>query len=179
MIRMTANRKLILELLAETIEDMPPPHSAWLIHNTLREEFNRQDSELATLPAISQIYRTLTDLINAGLVTATKRKEEGDNFCNPLPHWIAEYQLTKDVGANTLIKDCDDIYAKVHKAKFGVNCFGKTLMQGLPVNEVKDLLSVTKALIQRVLVADEATDTQFYKISECLSWLEDGIPLPQ
>ena len=175
--KITKNRLLMLELLANPIDGLNPPHCVGSLQYELKGMYAMPDSTLKTIPTASQIYRTLKDLIRVGVVTATKRLEEGDIYGNALPFWVTDYELSKDVITNGLEKDCNDIYAQVHRAKFGCMFFGKPVRCGLSASDTEGLLCHVKALLQHVLL--RGTEDQASRLEQCLKWIEQGIPLPE
>ena len=176
--KITKNRLLMLELLANPIDGLNPPHCVGSLIYELKSIYTtHEQTALKTLPTASQIYRTLKDLINVGVVTATKRKEEGNIYGNALPFWVTDYELSKDVITNGLEKDVDATYKRTHKAKFGCMFFGKPVRCGLSVSDTEALLSHVKALLQHLLL--KGTAEQASRLEQCLKWIEQGIPLPE
>jgi hypothetical protein len=179
--KMTFNRRLILQVLQEDGEDLPP-HSAWHVHDTLKNAFKNEYwggiyQDMKTVPNIQQVHRTLKDLWNEGLIVGSRHKEDG--FNGSLPHWVIRYQLSADAYRNGLLAECKAVYHKVNKAKHGINFFGAVFDMGLPDHEVKQLLIQVKTLMQRTH-PDKATGyaEQFQQMKQCRDWIKSGIPLP-
>jgi hypothetical protein len=176
--KITKNRLLMLELLANPIDGLNPPHCVGSLQYELKSLYAiHEQAALKTIPTASQIYRTLKDLIRAGVVTATKRLEEGNIYGNALPFWVTDYELSKDVIANGLEKDVDATYKKTHKAKFGCEFFGKPVRCGLSASDTEALLSHVKTLMSFVLL--KGTEDQASRLEQCLEWIESGIDLPE
>ena len=94
--KMTFNRKLMLSVLAEEIDGSPAPHGASSILYSQGNAFRYKWDcglypSMATLPNKRQIYRTLLDLWQGGLIVGMRRKVE--DFTDRLPYWEVEYQL--------------------------------------------------------------------------------------
>ncbi len=177
--KLTNNRKLILQALAESNQYDNPPYSAYNVHSTLKDAFNYkwQDYEMKTLPSLIQVHRTLKDLWHSGLIVGTRKK--ADWYENALPCWIVEYQLSSDVEKNYIISECAAIYRQVGKAKFGTTMFGGVFDMGLPANEVKPLADKVRTMMQRTH-PDKAIgfENEFKQMRECHEWIKSGIPLP-
>ena len=181
--KMTFNRKLILHVLGDEIESRRPPHSASSIGYWLNISIGCKDGgvfeNMRTVPNKQQIHRTLKDLLRAGLITGTKKKEEANNYGNRLPQWVVYYQLASDVSRNELLNECASVFNKTKRAKFGVNCFGTQICYGLSKEEVTALRVQTKSLMQRTH-PDKTSgyEVQFMQMKQCADWIKDGIPLP-
>ena len=180
--KMTFNRKLMLAVLADEIDGRQPPHSASSIEYTLDNAFNYKwtdepYSSMTTLPTKRQIYRTLKDLLGAGLIVGARIKSNCSN--TQLAYWENEYQLSGDVYKNSLTTDCTMTYNKVNRAKYGVSFFGSVFDMGLPAQEIAPLLLKVKSLIQKTH-PDKANgyEAQFKQMKQCLDWIKTGIPLP-
>jgi len=180
--KMTFNRKLMLAVIADEIDCCLPPHSASSIRYALESAINYKFEgwpydAMTTLPTDRQIYRTLADLWNSGLIVGWRIKRDGYN--GTLPFWEVEYQLSGDVYKNSLITDCTMTYNKVNRAKYGVSFFGSVFDMGLPAQEIAPLLLKVKSLIQKTH-PDKADgyEAQFKQMKQCLDWIKSGIPLP-
>lgn len=96
--KLTKNRKLILQVLAERNQYDNPPYSAYsVVHSMLEDAFKYKwhGYDMKTLPSLIQVHRTLKDLWHSGLIVGTRVKEEG--FNGALPSWVVRYQLSSDV----------------------------------------------------------------------------------
>ncbi len=136
--KLTKNRKLILQLLDEEMEDSMPPHSVGYLHSTIKTMAKYKWSGYPDVkaPDRSNINRTVIDLLNAGLIVVSRRKQ--DPYGNTgLPWWEKEYQLASSVERNHLIKECDQIHRAVNKGKNGVNFFGAVLFNHWAVSSLK------------------------------------------
>ena len=180
--KMTFNRRLILSVLAEGIDDKPPPHSASSIGYNLENAFNYKwdfglYAEMKTLPNKRHIHRTLKELWDGGFVVGNRIKVDGYN--GRLSYWEVEYQLSSDVYRNSLIADCNEIYRKVNIAKNGSRFFNSVFDMGLPASEVMPLMLRVKSLMQKTH-PDKAIGyvDQFQQLKKCSSWIRSGIPLP-
>ncbi|WP_262965379.1 hypothetical protein [Methylobacter psychrophilus] len=180
--KMTFNRRLMLEVLADEIDGRQPPHGAGSIRSNLENAFNYKWNyglypSMVTLPNKRQIHRTLKELWHGGLIVGTRVKVEG--YSGHLPYWEIEYQLCNDVYKNSLITDCNNLFSKVNRAKHGVNFFGSLMDMGLPASEVSPLKLSVKSLIQRTH-PDKVSgyEYQFQQMKQCADWLRSGIPLP-
>jgi hypothetical protein len=175
----TLNRRLILHALTDDGGETPP-FSAGTIAGRLEDAlaYGWQGYEaLKAVPAKTQIYRTLRDLLAAGVIVGTRCKDEMSG--NGLPFWVVEYQLAADVDKNALIAACRAVYRKVDKAKHGINLFGSAFDMGLPANEVNQLSIEVKRLLQKTHPDKVGGfDDQFKQMIECRDWIKSGIPLP-
>lgn len=179
---MTFNRRLILSVLAEGIDDKPPPHSASSIGYSLGNAFNyKWDCGLypgmSTLPNKRQIHRTLKELWGGGFIVGTRIKVDGYN--GRLAYWEIEYQLSSEVYRNSLIADCNKLYRKVNIAKNGSRFFTSVFDMGLHAAEVMPLMLAVKSMMQKTH-PDKAAgyEYQFQQMKKCAAWIRSGIPLP-
>lgn len=177
--RMTKNRLLIMNALAETNEYETPPYSASSVRYMLENAFNYQwqGYDMKTLPSIIQIHRTMRDLWRVGLVVGTRFK------CPPLSDglafWEVRYQLSSDVERNHIISECNALHRAVNKAKNGFNMFGGIFDKGLPPSEVKALSDKVRLMMQRTH-PDKATgfEYEFNMMRECHEMIKSGISEP-
>lgn len=178
--KLTKNRTLILQALAESNEYDKPPYSASSIRYTLENAFNYkwQGYDMKTLPSIIQIHRTLKDLWHGGLIVGTRVKDDG-GFNGSLPCWVVRYQLSGEVEKNFIASECQALHRTVSKAKHGTNLFGGVFDMGLPASEVKPLSKKVRAMMQRTH-PDKNSDyeNEFKLMRECHEWIKSGIPLP-
>ncbi|WP_394752650.1 hypothetical protein [Crenothrix sp.] len=180
--RMTKNRTLLLKVLSSELPDCggQPPYSASSVHYTLNNAFEYTwdgYGNMATLPSIRQIHRTLRDLWHEGLIVASREKIDG--IRDGLPYWEMSFQLSTDVESNWIKTECDRVFNAVKKAKHGFNLFGSVLDRGLPSHEVEVLRLRAKALIQKTH-PDKAAgfEDQFKQMKQCIDAIRDGIPEP-
>ncbi|MDO9170129.1 MAG: hypothetical protein Q7U18_13715 [Methylobacter sp.] len=180
--KMTFNRRLILEVLANEIEGTQPPHGASSIGYALKTAFNYKWGDglypgMVTLPNKRQIHRTLKELWQGGFIVGARVKVDG--YSGQLPYWEVEYQLCNEVYKNSLITECNALHQKIDKAKYGVNFFGSVFDMGLQADEVATLATEVKRLLQRTH-PDKAHgyDVQFKQMIQCRDWIKDGIPPP-
>lgn len=169
-----------MRLLGEWIDGSPPPHSAssliYCLENMVSYHWEGYDVP-KTMPRKEQIYRTLRDLVKAGLVIVTQEKSEPMD--NGLPYWENHYQLVGDIDINVIMKACQNLHNKVKRAKFGCNLFGAVFDQGLPADEVKPLLLEVKALMQKTHPDKvQGLEEEFKLMQECAKWIRSGIPEP-
>lgn len=178
--KLTKNRTLILQALAESNEYDKPPYSASSIRYTLENAFNYkwQGYDMKTLPSIIQIHRTLKDLWHGGAIVGTRVKDDG-GFNGSLPCWVIRYQLSGDVEKNYIVSECQALHRKVSKAKHGTNLFGGVFDMGLPENDVKQLTIRVKSLMQKTH-PDKATgfESEFKQLKDALDLIKSGIPKP-
>jgi hypothetical protein len=174
----TANRKLILQLLSDHIDGDPPPHSASSIMYALENGVKYGWIEgLKSVPRKEQLYRTLRDLLAAGLIAVKKQKDEPID--NGLPYWCNYYQLANEVNKNAIIAECNEVYQKVRKAKYGWKLFASVFDMGIPANEVKPLMTRVKALMQKTHPDKvEGLEYEFKQMQECSRIIKSGLPLP-
>jgi hypothetical protein len=179
--RLTANRKLILKVLGDFIDSDPPPHSAssimYALENAVKYGWEGYEG-LKSVPRKEQLYRTLRDLVKAGLAVIEKQKDEPID--NGLPYWCSYFQLASDVDKNALIAECDEVYRNVKKAKHGSNLFGSVFDKGIDADKVAPLKARVKALMHRTH-PDKAQglEDEFKMMQECSKWIKSGLPLPQ
>lgn len=169
--KLTKNRKLILGVLDSYIADAwgAPPHSA----DTVRFELDRMGIRYHK----NAIYRTLKDLLDAGLIVAEKRLT--DPISDGLPYWQNYYQLTGSQDANAILLETETIHKKLDKAVHGVNFFGAIIDLGLPPEEVVVLKARVKSLMQHVH-PDKSNRYEYEAklLGECMKWIKEGIPIP-
>jgi hypothetical protein len=177
--RMTKNRLLIMQALAETNDYETPPYSASSVRYILENAFNYQwqGYDMKTLPSIIQIHRTLRDLWQFGLIVGNRFKCDFDSGC--LPYWEIRFQLSRDVERNHIISECNALHRAVNKAKNGINLFGGVFDKGLPPSEVKALSSKVKVMMQRTH-PDKATgfEYEFKMMQQAHEMIKGGIPEP-
>jgi hypothetical protein len=177
--KMTFNRQLILSVLTEEYEGSLPPHSAGMVGYMLEAAFENQwegiYQQMKIIPNKQQIYRTLKELWNEGLIVGTRVKETQSSN---LPCWVVWYQLSADMFKNSLITECASVYRQVDKAKNGLNFFGSVMDKGLPAEEVEPLVIRVKDLLQRT---DKSPGyaIQNEQMIKCMALLKSGIPLPK
>lgn len=167
--KLTKNRKLILDVLDRYIADAwgPPPHGA----DTIAYELERDGIKYCK----SGIYRTLKDLMDAGLIVAEKRLV--DPMGGGLPYWENYYQLTASKEKNSIVMEVKNIHTKLDKAINGINLFGTTIDVGLPTEEVALLKARVKSLMQRIH-PDKVSGYEYEVklLGECMKWIRKGIP---
>jgi hypothetical protein len=178
--RLTTNRRLILNVLADHIDSDPPPHSAYSIlyalENAVKYQWEGYEG-LKDVPRKEQLYRTLRDLLAAGLVVVERQKDEP--LENGLPYWCNYYQLAGDVGKNAIIAECNEVYQKVRKAKYGWKLFASVFDMGIPADGVKPLMGRVKALMQKTHPDRvEGLEHEFKQMQECSRIIKSGLPLP-
>ena len=180
--KMSFNRKLMLAVIADEIDCCPPPHTASSIRYALESAINynfkgEYYENMVTLPSKRQVYRTLVDLWNSGLIVGWRIKSDGYN--GTLPFWEVEYQLSGDVHRNGLVNECNAVFNKVNKAKHGISFFGSVMHMGLPACEVVLLKQKVKSLIQKTH-PDKAAgfEEQFMQMKACSDLIKSGIPEP-
>jgi DNA-binding transcriptional ArsR family regulator len=177
--RLTGNRKLILSVLADHIDSDPPPHSASSILYALENAFKYgwDGYDIKAIPSKEQLYRTLRDLLEAGLVVSEKQKDEP--LDNGLPYWCNYYQLAGEVEKNAITAECNEVYQKVRKAKYGSSLFGSVFDRGIPADEVKPLMARVKILMQRTHPDKSGgLEFEFKQMQECSKIIRSGLPLP-
>jgi hypothetical protein len=177
--KMTKNRQLILTVLRNT-EDGLPPHSAAGIRSILEDAFEFQcvDYNMKIMPNMTQIHRTLRELWYSGLIVGTRVKIDGYGT-NCLPSWVVYYQVAEDAMRNGILAECKDVVQKVHRAKYGDNLFGAVFDMGLPPEEVKPLANKVKSLMQKTHPDKaEGFEAEFVQLQEALALIKSGIPLP-
>jgi hypothetical protein len=174
--RMTNNRKLILQALANNDGYDLPPFSASSIRYTLENAFNFkwQGYDMNAVASIAQIHRTLRDLWRGGLIVGTRVKCDVHN----LPHFEIRYQVAADVEKNHIISECQTIHSKLSKAVNGFNFFGAIIDRGLNPDDVKQLSNKVRLMMQRTH-PDKSPDylEQFHLMRECHEMIQAGIPL--
>jgi hypothetical protein len=178
--KMTANRRLILQLLSDPIDGDPPPHSASSILYALENavKYGWEGYDIKATPSKEQLYRTLRDLVRAGLVVVEKQKDEPMD--NGLPYWCNYYQLAGDVGKNALIAECNEVHRIIKIAKHGSRLFTTVFDKGIDADKVAPLKARVKALMQRTH-PDKAQglEYEFKMMQEAAKWIKSGLPLPQ
>ena len=169
--KLTKNRKLILDVLDSYIADAwgAPPHSA----DTVMYELDRRGIKYHK----NAIYRTLKDLLDAGLIVTEKRLQ--DPISNGLPYWQNYYQLATSQETNAIVMEVENIHKKLDKAVHGLKFFGAVMDLGLPPDEVIELKARVKVLMQRIHPdKSDGYDDEVKLLAECMKWIKAGIPLP-
>jgi hypothetical protein len=103
--KMTFNRRLVLQVLSEPTDGRQPPHSARTVLYTLENALKYKwtgglYADLKFVPCKQQVYRTLKELWHGGLIVGSRNKREGDN--GRLPYWELTYQLCREVDRNEI-----------------------------------------------------------------------------
>jgi len=103
MLKQTRNRKAILKCLTEPNVDCggQPPYSASDVHYMLEHGFKWYGASKPV--SISQINRTLRDLLKAGVIIRSSRIDEP--FETGLPRLVNYYQLAGAVDRNELKRE--------------------------------------------------------------------------
>jgi hypothetical protein len=180
---MTFSRKLILHALGDCLPNCGSvaPYTAHSLYWSLKTAFELKwpgiYAEMKTCPTLSQIYRTLRDLRQAGLIVGIRQK----NQHGWQPFWETGFQISTDIYKNRLIAECNDVHAKTKKAKFGLSLFGgEPFGFGLEPEAVHALIAQVKSLIQKTH-PDKAPgfEAQFKLMQECEAWLKSCIPLSE
>ena len=123
------------------------------------------------------MHRTIRDLWTEGFIVGTKYIEEPIE--NGLPSRVIRYQLVSEVTQNFIALECQAIYKKVNKAKYGISLFGKPFAYGLCVDEVKQVTAKVKAMLHKTHPdKQQGFSQQFNQMTQCLAWIRAGIPLP-
>ena len=177
-IRTTGNRLAILKCLTEPNEDCGhyPPYSASSIEYMFEHGYKWYGAKKPV--SISQINRTLRDLLLAGLVVRESRLDEDAD--RGLPQRVWYYQLASEQDSNALKKEVQKLHHAVDKAKHGSRFFTSIFDMGLPADEVPLLLARAKSLMQRTHPDKiHGFEDEFKMLQECRKWIKDGIPLPQ
>jgi len=172
----TKNRQIIIRLLSET-EDTGcglPPYSASSLLYMMEHGYEWYG--LDKVPSISQIHRTLRDLVKQGLIVGEKCKE---TRYNQLPIWVTRYQLVEHVERNQLLAAVETLCNRVTRAKQGVNFFGKPIDYGALPDDVAIMKTQLKSLMQRTH-PDKADgySQEFKRLKDCMNMVRSGIPLP-
>lgn len=169
-LKMTKNRLKILEILGSEIDDCggyPPYPTSSVIYEL---------EAMGIKVSKQHVHKTLRDLWQAGLIVANREK---NTYVNNLPQWERLFQLSVDVERNALISECSRIFSKIKRAKNGVAMFDLVLDWGMPEDEVPALTKHVKVLLQRTHPdKQQGFEEQFYQLTQCMSWIRDGIPLP-
>ncbi len=126
--KMTKNRKLILQALAESNEYENPPYSASSVRYTLETafEYKWQGYDMKTLPSLIQIHRTLKELWHSGLIVGMRKK--ADWYDKALPCWIVEYQLSSDVEKITSFQNARRFTDRLEKLSLEQRCLAVCLI---------------------------------------------------
>jgi hypothetical protein len=107
MLKQTKNRKAILKCLSEPDADCGlPPFSASDVHYLLEHGFKWYGA--ARPVSISQINRTLRDLLKAGVIVKETRIDEPRDT-GLLASKVNYYQLADSVDRNALLREIDQV----------------------------------------------------------------------
>jgi hypothetical protein len=92
----TQNRQIIMRLLSDVWDDYGyPPYRAWDLHDMIKTivQYRFEGYEqINKVPSMSQVHRTLRDLVKAGLIVGKKYKEKSSRD-NQLPRWVTRTSL--------------------------------------------------------------------------------------
>jgi len=180
--KLTKNRKLILQLLAESDGDGCPPHSVsslmYLLDNVIQYQWEGYEHyALVKAPSKQQMHRTIKDLWLEGYIVGSKSIE--DPIGSGLPCRVINYQLSSEVNQNYITSECHNIYKKMDRAKYGINMFGKPFDWGLCVDEVKIMTGKVKLMLHKTHPdKQDGFVDQFNQMTQCMAWIREGIPLP-
>jgi len=106
MLKQTRNRQAILKCLTEPDADCGlPPFSASDVYDMLEHGFKWYGANKPV--SISQINRTLRDLLKAGVIVKETRIDEP--LGNGLPSRVNYYQLAADVDRNKLLSEINRV----------------------------------------------------------------------
>jgi len=146
--KQTRNRTVILKCLSEPNSDCNgPPFCADSIHYMLEHNFEWYGASRPV--SISQINRTLKDLLNAGLLVRESRIDapNGDG----LPCRVNYWQLASEVERNALLLEIRGVLRTASKAH-GTFFFGHDhfFEQPFTADEKTAVIADIKALMQRV-----------------------------
>jgi len=145
--RMTANRKRILDLLDSDrweCEIGLLPYSADSIRHVLEYDGFKQ--------SIKQTHRTLADLLDLGLIE--QRTSLSEHTGNPLPQCIKEYVLTGRLGYWLARDELRALEAKLKKHHVGSTFFGATLKDEMTAPELEQ----TEQRIKKLLIETKVTE---------------------
>ena len=177
--RMTAHRKMILAILDDDLSDCGgcPPYAASSVHWEL-ERMHRSGA-IATLPTRRQLYRTLRDLWNDGLIVASRQLADP---LTHLPYWELHYEVVESVERNTIVSQCIKLHAEVKKARIGTQFFATKLDgEGATKEQVEGWTAQARSLGQRIR-AQKTDKGRFSEasthIAECLKRLKSMPLLP-
>jgi len=149
MIRQSQNRTAILKCLTEPNSDCggQPPYSASDIHYMLEYNFEWYGAKKPV--SISQINRTLRDLLSAGVIAKETRIDDSITG-NGLPCRVNYYQLADAVERNAFLTEINQTLGKAEKCH-GTFLFGYDHFFNKPFNakEKAKVIANIKALIQR------------------------------
>ena len=160
----------ILAMLNESSEDAPP-YSASNIHRMLEQavQCGREGFESVKPPSKQQVHRTLKELWYAGIIVASRHKE--DRYGN-LPGWVVRYELAEGMFERVLESRIADLHRRVERALHGVTIgmFGaKPFDQGATPEAAEAMRAELALLLTR---ADDP------RLRACQSALDAGLPLP-
>jgi len=149
MLKQTRNRKVILKCLSEPNQDCggQPPYCASSIYYMLEYNFEWYGAKKPV--SISQINRTLRDLLDAGVIVKERRLDEPP--CRDgLPSWVNYYQLTDAVDRNAFLTEINQTLGKAEKCH-GTFLFTTDHFFYEPFNakEKAAVIADIKSLIQR------------------------------
>jgi hypothetical protein len=180
--KLTKNRQVILQLLADSDRTDYPPYSVsslmYMLDNVITYNWEGYEKyQLDKVPSKQQMHRTIRDLWLEGLIVGSKSIE--DSIGQGLPSRVINYQLSEDVNKNYITSECESIYRKVNKAKYGVSLFGQSFDWGLAVDEVTLLTRKVKAMLHKTHPdKQKGFVEQFNQMTQCMEWIRAGIPLP-
>ncbi len=132
---------------------------------------------LKKIPCKQQMHRTIKDLWYAGYIVGSKSIEEP--LDTGLPSRVIRYQLVNEVNQNFIAQECQSLYKKLERAKFGVNLFGNPFDYGLCTDGVKLITGKVKAMLHKTHPDKQpGFNKQFNQMTQCMAWIREGVPLP-
>ena len=171
--KQTRNRNVILKCLSEPNSDCggPPPFSADSVHYMLEHNFEWYGAKKPV--SISQINRTLKDLLNAGLIRIDAPNGEG------LPSRVNYWQLASEVERNALLLEIRCVLRTASKAH-GTFFFGHDRFFEQPMNaaEKTAVIATIKTLMQRTH-PDKTSgyEYEFNALNQALTYCRSAINL--
>ena len=175
--RQTKNRAAILKCLTEPNEDCggSPPYSASSIEHMLSYGFAWYGA--ARPVSVSQINRTLRDLLADGLIVGESRLDEGSN--GALPQRVNYWQVAGHVARNKLLNEVVNVCRTASKAH-GTFLFNRDSFFDKPMDDAQKAVIIKdlKSLMQRTHPdkADGYTE-QFTRINEALAYVRSNVDL--
>ena len=117
--RMTIHRQEVIEILKmRNLDCGVPPYSASNIGYLYEQQLDKPKTP-------QQIHRTLNDLLGAGLVVVSRRKEKRPN---QLPMIVRVYELSEGAEKQVIEDRIDAVLNYVTRAVDGVPWFGKNVI---------------------------------------------------
>jgi hypothetical protein len=174
--KQTKNRAAIIKCLTEPDEDCggAPPYSASSIEYMFSYNYKWYGMEKPI--SISQINRTLRDLLADGLIVSESRLDEAHGN-RGLPQRVNYWQMADALDRNRLLLEVRDACSTAGKAH-GMLLFGGYVYQPMDAEQKDVVIKDLKAMMQRTHPDKiDGYSDQFRQLNEALTYVRSTVDL--